>query len=375
MTSKNSFNWRTLFFEVPLEEANSIIREQKVLFNQNRFNDNNNLFGPGIYLSPTVNGAHNLSNVHGCILSADVLMNQSKGIDEKTAEKVNNDYWKQLRNEGFDSIFAFGLKTGDEFIIFNQDHIKNIKFVKFGENNLNQKSVEENWNLNDILKTRENKITLFYATNLDKARSIESSQCIPFEKGTLGNGIYLFNTIEDALKHNTDANTFISVNADMSNYYQLHSTEELISQKVPKNCSSFYYENNSCKLFFFTNPNLINNIHICGDSNMQKHIDQNNATKIYHPPKQTVSEYVPKSYSKENKYVPPVLSPNKKFNSLSISKENRKSSNSEGNKGKLSQFKDNKYVPPFSPPPNKEYDSISLNGNHLNKHYNYWHLS
>ena len=47
--------------------------------------------------------------------------------------------------------FAFGLKTGDEFIIF----------VKFGENNLNQKIVEENWNFNDILKTRENKITLY----------------------------------------------------------------------------------------------------------------------------------------------------------------------------------------------------------------------
>lgn len=253
--------------------------------------------------------------------------------------------------------------------------IKNIKFVKFGDNNLHQKNVEENWNLNDILKTRENKITLFYATNLDKARSIENSQCIPFEKGTLGNGIYLFNTIEDAIKHNTDANTFISVNADMSNYYQLHSIEELIEQNVPKNCSSFYYENNSSKLFFFTNPNLINSIHICGDSDMHKHIDQNNVTEIYHPPKQIISEYVPKSYSKENKYVPPFLSPNKKFNSLSTSKENRKSSNSEGNKDKPRNVKDNKYVPPFSPPPNKEYDSISLNGNHLNKHYNYWHLS
>ena len=91
--------------------------------------------------------------------------------------------------------------TSDTFIIFNQYPIKNIRFILFGDNDLHQQPLEENWNLNDILKSRENSITLFYATNLENPRSIESSHYIPFESGAFGEGVHLFNTIEDALKH------------------------------------------------------------------------------------------------------------------------------------------------------------------------------
>lgn len=369
MMNQYSFNWRTLFFEVSVDKANSIIREQKILPSQNM---NNQLFGPGTYFSSTINGAHNISNCHGCYLSADVMMNKTKGIDKKVAEKANKDYWQQLRNEGFDSVLIFSKDASDTFIIFNQDHIKNIRFILFGDNNIHQQPLEENWNLNDILKSRENSITLFYATNLENARSIESSQYIPFESGAFGEGLYLFNTIEDALKHNPNGNTYLSVSANMHNYYQLHSQKDIKQQKVPENKSSFYYEFMSNRTFFFTDPDLISNIHICGNSQMQKHNYDQNAKEIYHP-KQTEYKNVPHPYSKENKYVPHFMLPNKKYNSISISKENHDSHlESEGKK--QGNSRNHKHETHFSSP-NEEYDAFSLNGNHLNRHYNYWNLS
>lgn len=84
---------------------------------------------------------------------------------------------------------------------------------------------------------------------------------------------------------------------------------------------------NSCQIEHFSLQ-----IQICSNSQMQKHNYGRNAKEIYHT-KQTECKNVPHSYSKENKYVPHFMLPNKKYNSISISKENHDSHlESEGNK-------------------------------------------
>ena len=227
----NQTEWKTFFYETSLEAAISIIREQSIRPSQ--FGKKRNpLFGPGIYFAMTINGAHNKSNNHGVCLSADVLIHKTKEMDKQDGIKLKNNikYWEKLRNEGYDSIFCYGMRTGDEVVIFDQKQIKNIKFIKFGTDGQSVRPTDDNWNLDTILQTRENKITLFYATNLQQGSIIENSQTIPNEDGQFGTGIYLFNTVEDAINQHPDCNVYISVYADMTNYYKLNSDEKSIHQ-------------------------------------------------------------------------------------------------------------------------------------------------
>lgn len=267
----NQSEWKTFFHETSIEAAISIIRDQSILPSQIG-KDRNPLFGPGIYFAMTINGAHNKSNSHGVCLSADVLIHKTKEMDKQDGIKLKNNkkYWEKLRNEGYDSIFGYGMRTGDEVVIFNQEQVKNIKFIKFGTDGQNERPIDDNWNLDTILQTRENKITLFYVTNLQQALTIENSQTIPKEEGQFGNGIYLFNTVEDAINQHPDSNTFITVYADMTNYYKLNPDEKIDSPNVPNETKSFYTEENAIKYFIFTDPSLLSSIHICGDSGIQK---------------------------------------------------------------------------------------------------------
>lgn len=161
------------------------------------------------------------------------------------------------------------MRTGDEVIIFNQEQVKNIKFIKFGKDGGNERPIDTNWNLQSIVQQRDGLITLFYATTLDEAKNIENTQKMPIESGKHGDGVYLFNTVEDAVNNHPNSNTFISVYADMSSYYQLNSDEQVTSPNAPSNCEAFYAEDDSIKVFIFTNTSLITSIHICGDSGIE----------------------------------------------------------------------------------------------------------
>lgn len=264
--SDNGSKWKTFYHETSLEAANLIIQQQVI--RPSTYAENfNPLFGPGIYFARTINGAQEKSNFHGVCLSADVLITKTKEIDKEDGKKYKNipKYWDDLRNEGYDSIYGYGMRTGDEVIIFNQDQVKNIKFIKFGKDGGTERPVDTNWNLDNILQQRDGKITLFYATTLEEAKNIENTQTSPKESGQYGEGIYLYNTVEDAVNNHPNSNTFISVYADMNTYFRLNSDEQVTSPNAPSNCEAFYVEDDSIKVFIFINPSLITSIHICGD--------------------------------------------------------------------------------------------------------------
>lgn len=80
------------------------------------------MFRPGIYFATTINGAHFKSNHHVYKLSADVLINKPKEMTKLDAQntKNNNEFWKGIRKEGYDSIYGKGMPTCDEVIVFNK---------------------------------------------------------------------------------------------------------------------------------------------------------------------------------------------------------------------------------------------------------------
>ena len=238
----------------PVECADSIIQEQK-------FHVGGGLFGQGVYFGNTLEACqkkvkhHQKKNpgvqIQWTYLVADVYVGKAKPILKKYAK--NNPVNTQLLiSQGYNSVIGHGLVSGREFVVFDANRIHNIKYI-YG-------SIPHNF-----FPIKRKRIVLFYVTSSNEAHHISGSQIIPKKNGPFGNAIYLYYTITDAKQQCQISETILACEVHLYDFYELKKNETLNSKFViSKRFRSFTGVNNHVKLYIFTDPSLVFNVHYCG---------------------------------------------------------------------------------------------------------------
>lgn len=245
----------TLFHVTTIDHANSIIKGQN-------FIAGDGLYGVGVYFANTIEACklkimHHLKDDPNYLkrltyLVADVYVGRAKPISKSQAQKKKPNH-KALLKQGYTSIIGYELSTGREVICLDPSRIHNIKYA------LGKRPTE-------IFPIERNRIVLFFVASRKIAKEAHDNQKFMKTSGKYGKGIYLYNSIGDALSAHPNAETFIACEARLNNFYQLKNGENLQSQSVKgKGFKSFAAPKGDGKqLYIFKNGSNVFNIHFCG---------------------------------------------------------------------------------------------------------------
>lgn len=92
------------------------------------------LVGGGIYFADSAEVCKQKAHTTGWLITARVLVGKAKVVDMsgfKSLTALLNQYsFQSLQSEGYDSIRVSGLKTGEEYIVYNKDQVELVSVEK-----------------------------------------------------------------------------------------------------------------------------------------------------------------------------------------------------------------------------------------------------
>lgn len=213
------------------------------------------LYGPGIYFANTIEACKVKALRKGVFLIADVYLGKTCSISKDEAMKIHLDkdpeVSKKIQKEGFTAICGYKQLTGREFIVFDPERVKNIKFI-YGDRP------------QSIPNISHKRLVLFWVTDHNTAKQIVESQNLPQYNGPFGNGFYLFDSITDAISHLGNNETFLAADFSLKSFGELRPNQTLDSPKLPKHFQTFLGKSNNLKFYISKDPSMIKNIHYCG---------------------------------------------------------------------------------------------------------------
>lgn len=236
-----------------LVHQTKLVNAESIISSQTLNPSKSGMFGPGIYFANTLEATDIKANQQEVYLIAEVQLNKimSYTKDQRNQAKADRN---QLVQDGFDSIIGYGIKSGREILAFNPSQVTNIKYI-FGPRPNAQFVPKDHHNI------------FFIVTSRDKAKKIVEDQKIEPRNGYYGRGIYMYDSITDALdlNHNGENETALAANVYLAKRYVLKSKVDINHcQDIPKDRKTFIGEINGIKMFVFKDPSLIKHIHYIG---------------------------------------------------------------------------------------------------------------
>lgn len=233
----------TLFHQTDLTSAEQIILTQTMR------PGTSGLFGPGIYFANTIEATDHKCRRTGVYLIADVDLGKIIKITKKQVTSHQIDPSK-IPSQGYDSIEGRRLKTGREYVVFDPNRVKNIKFV-YGTRP------------QAVFNCSSERVILFFVTDHLTARGIVHHQSmIKSEFGDFGKAYYMFDTIVDALNLLPNGETYLMAEVKMENFCNMdNNTDSIYNYGHSK---TFMAKFNNTPIFIIRYKSLITRIHYCG---------------------------------------------------------------------------------------------------------------
>jgi len=107
-------NARTLYHQTDLDGLRGILSTGRM----NR--GSSGYAGGGIYFAGSASETHQKAHSKGAILRANVSLGSSKTISKSDGDIDFN----SLKRSGYDSVHIQGLRTGDEYVVYNSDQVQ-----------------------------------------------------------------------------------------------------------------------------------------------------------------------------------------------------------------------------------------------------------
>lgn len=242
-SNKPNKNRRSLIHQTDVRSAEAIVRSQ-------RFNPGTGgLYGGGIYFANTIEACDGKALHKGVYLIADVYLGRTKAFTKSEVVKNKVDPQKIL-SDGYHSVVGTKMKTGREFVVYDPDRVKNIKYM-YGTR------------IEAQFREKRKRYVFFLATDHQTAAEIVQRQHIRMtEGGPFGDGFYMYDSLQDALQVQ-QGETYLAADCYMKSYYKLKNNEKITSRLRTEH-KSFKGKLNGMCYYIFADPSLIRNIHYCG---------------------------------------------------------------------------------------------------------------
>lgn len=243
------FHRRSLIHQTDKQAAEAIIQSQHMKPGVG------GLYGPGIYFANTIEACDAKALRKGVYIIADVYLGKTLSLskDEAIKMKLNKDpnVSKNIESQGFTAICGHKQPTGREFIVFDPERVKNIKFI-LGERP------------QATLTLQIKRACLFWVTDHQSAKKIVDDQELPEYNGPFGEGYYLFDSLEDAFQHFGKKETYLCADLKVDNLGQFRQGQKLDSPGLPRRYTSFHGKKKGIEFYVVKDKDLISNIHYCG---------------------------------------------------------------------------------------------------------------
>ncbi|OHT02226.1 hypothetical protein TRFO_30742 [Tritrichomonas foetus] len=237
--SKQNHHRRTLIHQTDLRSAETIIRTQIMR------PGSGGCYGAGIYFANTFEACDHKSHKNGVYLVADVYLGKTKALSYQQIDPNN------LKKEGYDSVVGLKMPTGREFIVYDSNRVKNIKYAYGTRPQV-------------VFTSARDRLVLFWVTNPQEASRIVRHQHIPMtSNGRFSDGFYMYDSVTDALQEHPQATTFLAADVHIKKRYNL-SNRETITSLMRRRYKSFSAQVNGFKYYIVVDPRQIVNIHFSG---------------------------------------------------------------------------------------------------------------
>lgn len=242
--NKPNKNRRSLIHQTDKAAAEAIVKSQKMI------PGTGGLYGGGIYFANTIEACDGKALRKGVYLMADVYLGRTKAF--KKADVIKNPVDPQkILSDGYHSVVGTKMATGREFVIYDPDRVKNIKYM-YGTR------------INAVFRSNRKRLVFFLATDHQTAKDIVEKQHVPMTSdGPFGDGFYMYDSLTDALQVTPNQETFLAADCYMVGYCKLHNNQRITSSLRSK-FKSFKGKLNGINYYIFADPKLICNIHYCG---------------------------------------------------------------------------------------------------------------
>lgn len=228
---------------------------ESIVSSQNMIPGSGGLYGPGIYFANTIEACDAKALRKGVYLIADVYLGKVMKISKKKALSLrlhkDPEASKKIRNKGYNSIYGHKQATGREYIVFDSERVKNIKYI-YGERP------------SSYFAPPIKRYVLFWVADHLEAAQIVETQALPRYDGPFGKGYYLFDSITDAKAHLGNKETYLAADMKLVSYGELRPHQTLKSRSLPSHFQTLLGQKNEIKFFIAKKPELIKNIHYCG---------------------------------------------------------------------------------------------------------------